>query len=129
MRSGGDLLVASIHNTYSIDIDQTARDVGEQFGRIEPAEGFLRDQQRLPDHGRRVLHLLEPLDRGRPEPHRGERRLDWVRRPQVLPVLARERVERHHALPVPVERATRPPRGRASYTTPGTPASAAPPPP
>src|SRR5215471_3877094 len=67
MRSGGDLLVASVHNTYSVDVDQTARDVGEQFGRIEPAEGFLRDQQRLPDHGRRVLHLLEPLGRGRPE--------------------------------------------------------------
>src|SRR5262249_5841790 len=54
MRSGGDLLVASVHNTYSVDVDQAARDVGEQFGRIEPAEGFLRDQ-RLPDHGHRVL--------------------------------------------------------------------------
>src|SRR5262249_54245381 len=70
MRSGGDLLVASVHNTYSVDVDQAPRDVGEQFGRIEPAEGFLRGQPRLPDHGRRVLHLLEPLGRGRPEPHR-----------------------------------------------------------
>src|SRR5215813_7627885 len=104
MRSVGDLLVASVHNTYSVDVDHAARQVGEQLGRIEPAEGFLCDQQRLPDHGRRVLHLLEPLGRGRPEPHRGERRLDWVRRPQVFPVLARERVERHHALPVPIER-------------------------
>src|SRR5262252_1851605 len=69
---------------YSVDVDHPARDVGEQLGRIEPAEGFLRDQRRLPDHGRRVLHLLEPLGRGRPEPHRGERRLDWVRRPEVL---------------------------------------------
>ena len=40
MRSGGDLLVASVHNTYSVDVDQAARDVGEQFGRIEPAEDF-----------------------------------------------------------------------------------------
>src|SRR5215831_2624013 len=75
MRSVGDLLVASVHNTYSVDVDHAARQVGEQLGRIELAEGFLCDQQRLPDHGRRVLHLLEPLGRGRPEPHRGERRL------------------------------------------------------
>src|SRR5262245_35320367 len=105
MRSGGALLLASVYSMYSVDVDQAARDVGEQLGRIEPAEGFLCDQQRLPDHGRRVLHLFEPLGRGRPEPHRGERRLDWVRRLRVLPVLARERLERHHALPVPAERA------------------------
>jgi ubiquinone/menaquinone biosynthesis C-methylase UbiE len=35
MRSGGDLLVASVHNTCSVDVEQAARDVGEQFGRIE----------------------------------------------------------------------------------------------
>src|SRR5215472_16219418 len=75
MRSGGDFLLASVHSTYSADVDHAARDVGEQLGRIEPAEGLLRDQQRLPDHGRRVLHLLEPLGRGRLEPHGGERRL------------------------------------------------------
>src|SRR5215472_1643990 len=40
MRSGGDLLVASVHNTYSVDVDHAARQVGEQLGRIEPAEGF-----------------------------------------------------------------------------------------
>ena len=34
------------------------------------------------------VHLLEPLGRRRPQPHRGERRLDRVRRPQMLPVLA-----------------------------------------
>src|SRR5215470_2838007 len=64
MKSGGALLVASVHNTYSVDVDHAARDVGEPLGRIEPAEGCLCDQQRLPDHGRRVLHLLEPLGRG-----------------------------------------------------------------
>src|SRR5215475_8331863 len=36
MRSGGDLLVASVHNTYSVDVDHAARQVGEQLGRIEP---------------------------------------------------------------------------------------------
>src|SRR5215471_10686186 len=40
MRSGGDLLVASVHNTYLVDVDHAARQVGEQLGRIEPAEGF-----------------------------------------------------------------------------------------
>ena len=75
MRSGRDLLLASVHSTYSVDVDNAARDVGEQLGGIEPAEGFLRDQQRLLDHGRGALHLLEPLGRGRPEPHRRERRL------------------------------------------------------
>src|SRR5215468_9708203 len=40
MRSGGDLLVASVHNTYPVDVDHAARQVGEQLGRIEPAEGF-----------------------------------------------------------------------------------------
>src|SRR5215470_10868713 len=40
MRSGGDLPVASVHNTYSVDVDHAARQVSEQLGRIEPAEGF-----------------------------------------------------------------------------------------
>src|SRR5262249_57735778 len=46
---------------YSVDADHPARDVGEQLGRIGPAEGFLHDRRRRPDHGRRVLHFLNPL--------------------------------------------------------------------
>ena len=35
-----------------------------ELGRIEPPERVLCDEQRLPDHRRCILHLLEPLGRG-----------------------------------------------------------------
>src|SRR6266700_2866098 len=85
MRSGGDLIVSPVHGTHTVDINHAARDVREQLRRVETPEGLLRDEQRLPDHRRRVLHLLEPFGRGRPQPNGREGRLDRVRRPQVLP--------------------------------------------
>src|SRR6058998_1793190 len=101
----GDALGASVHCANSVDVHGSTRDVGEQFRRVEASERLLGDEQRLPDHRRRVLNLLEPLGRRRPQPHRREGRLHRVRRPQMLPVLARELVERHHPLPVAIERA------------------------
>src|SRR5206468_2378623 len=68
---------------------------------------LLRDQQRLPDDGGRVLDLLESFGGGGAQPHRGERRLDHVRRPEMLPVLLWERVEGHQPLPVFLEPAAR----------------------
>jgi hypothetical protein len=32
MRSGGDLLLASVHGTQSVDVDFRVRDVDEQLG-------------------------------------------------------------------------------------------------
>src|SRR5437016_1307962 len=103
MSSGGGLPLALVHRTYSVDVHDPARDVGKQLRRVQPPERLLRDEQRLPDHRGCVLHLLEALGRGRPQPHRGEGRLHRVRRPEMLPVLARELIERHHPLPVALE--------------------------
>src|SRR5438094_236184 len=103
MRSGGDALGPSVHCANSVDVHGSTRDVGEQFRRVEASERLLGDEQRLPDHRRRVLDLLESLGRGRPQPHRREGRLHRVRRPQMLPVLARELIERHHPPPVALE--------------------------
>src|SRR5437867_3386203 len=117
MRSGGDALGASVHCTNSVEIHDAARDVREQLRRVEPPEHLFCDEQRLPDHRRRVLHLFETLGRGRPQPHRRERRLHRVRRPQMLPVLTRKLVEGHHPLPVAIERAPR--LGVAALRAPG----------
>src|SRR5215467_15479555 len=100
MRSGGDRLLASVYRTYAVDVDLAARDVGEQLRRVEPPERLLCDAQGLPDHRPRILHLLEALGRGRPTAPRCERRLDRIRCPPALPVLARELIERHHPVPV-----------------------------
>src|SRR6266568_2637509 len=100
---GGGLPLALVHRTYSVDVHDPARDVGKQLRRVQPPERLLRDEQRLPDHRGGVLHLLEALGRGRPQPHRGEGRLHRVRGPEMLPVLARELIERHHPLPVAIE--------------------------
>ena len=81
MRSGGDAFSAPVHGTDAVDVDHAARDIGEQLGRVEAPERFLRNEQRLPDDRGGVLHFLEPLGGRRPQPHRGERRLDRVRRP------------------------------------------------
>src|SRR5438034_6947874 len=77
----------------------------KQLGRVQPPERLLRDEQRLPNHRGRVLHLLEAFGRGRPQPDRREGRLHRVRRPEMLPVLTRELVKRHHPFPVAIERA------------------------
>src|SRR5438034_8630548 len=103
MRSGGGLPLALVHGTYSVNVHDPARDVGKQLRRVQPPERLLRDEQRLPDHRGCVLHLLEALGRGRPQPHHGEGRLHRVRGPEMLPVLARELIERHHPLPVALE--------------------------
>jgi hypothetical protein len=53
----GDSLRASVHSTHSVDVHDPARDIGQQLRRVEPPERLLRDEQPLPDDGRRVLHL------------------------------------------------------------------------
>src|SRR5437879_13291169 len=103
MRSGGGLPLALVHRTYSVDVHDPARDVGKQLRGVETPERLLRDEQRLPDHRGCVLHLLEALGRGRPQPHRGEGRLHRVRGPEMLPALPRELIERHPPLPVAIE--------------------------
>jgi len=52
-----------------------------------------------------VVDPLEALSRRGPQPHQRKRRLHRVRRAQVLPVFAGELIERHHPLPVAIERA------------------------
>ena len=54
----GGALAAPVHCPDSVDVHDSVRDVCEQFRRVEPPERLLRDEQRLPDHRRRVLHLL-----------------------------------------------------------------------
>src|SRR5206468_788949 len=103
MRSGGGLPLALVHGTHAVDINPAARGVREQLRRVQPPERLLRDEQCLPDPRRRVLDLLVSLGRGRPQPVGREGRLHRVRGPQMLPVLARELIERHHPLPVAIE--------------------------
>src|SRR6266545_7984338 len=86
--------------SLSISVRDALGDLWQELGRVETSEALLSDEQRLPDHGCRVLDLLEPLGRGRPQPHGGERRLHHVRCSQVLPMLLRERVEGHQPAPV-----------------------------
>src|SRR5262249_59118947 len=79
------------------------RDFASPRGRLEPPERALGDQRGLPDVRRRVLDLLVPLRRRRAESDGRERRLDRVRRAQVLPVRLRELVEGDQPVPVLVE--------------------------
>jgi len=68
---GGGLVVSPVHRTHTVDVDHAARDVREQLRGVEPLEGLLRDEQRLLDHRRRVLHLprSDPWDCS-PDAHR-----------------------------------------------------------
>ena len=77
----------------STEVYDALGDLRQALGRIEAAEALLCAQQCLSDDRRRVLHLLEPLRRHRPQPHRRERRLNHPRRPEMHPVLPRECVE------------------------------------
>jgi len=61
IRRGPSSRAASL--TLSVDVDLAARDVREQLRRVEAPEGLLRNEQGIPDHGRRVLNFLEPLGR------------------------------------------------------------------
>jgi hypothetical protein len=63
MRSGGGLLFASVHCTDSVDVRHAIGHLRQELGRIEPTERLLRDEQRLSDDRRRVLHLLKALGR------------------------------------------------------------------
>src|SRR5258707_167200 len=99
MRSGGGLLVTPLLS-HSVDVYDALGDLREQFGRVEPAEALLRDEQGLPDHGRRVLHFLESLGRRRPRPLRS----------------------RAHPAPPSVDPQYPPPPGRTTFCPPRTPA-------
>jgi len=71
---------------------------GVQFPKV-----LLDDQQGFPDQGGGVLDLLEALRCCGPEPDRGERGFDDVRRAEVPPVLARTCVVGDHPLPIVCE--------------------------
>jgi hypothetical protein len=72
-----------------VDVNDAFGDLGQQFRRVESPERSLGDQQRLPDDGRGVLHLLVSLRRCGAESHGLKRRLDRVRSAQVFPAAPR----------------------------------------
>ena len=71
--------------------------------RLQPLEPALRHQQHLPDHSYRPVHPLKPLRRIGAQPQGRKGRLHNIRRPDVLPVLSREVIERHHSIPVTLQ--------------------------
>jgi hypothetical protein len=52
-----------------VDVRHALGDFPEQLGRVKSTEALLRCEQGLLDDRRRILHLLEPLGRRRPQPH------------------------------------------------------------
>src|SRR5262249_20034978 len=87
--SGGDLQRLLLHE-FSFCNFPPVVNRAEWRRRIESPESPLRHHQYPPDQRRRVRDLLELLRRVRPQAHRRERRLDHVRRAQVLPVFGGE---------------------------------------
>src|SRR3954454_1185388 len=97
--SGGGLLLGRLNGLTVAEAD--ARDhLREPLGAVQPAPVALGALGELEDHRQRGLARQAALRPLRPQPHRGEGALDRVRRPDVLPVLGRHRVEGEQRLPV-----------------------------
>src|SRR3954462_692457 len=97
--SGGGLLLGRLNGLTVAEAD--ARDhLREPLGAVQPAPVALGALGELEDHRQRGLARQAALRPVRPQPHRGEGALDRVRRPHMLPVLGRRRVEGEQRLPV-----------------------------
>src|SRR3954462_13476069 len=105
--SGGGLLLGRLNGLAVPEAD--ARDhLREPLGAVQAAPVALGAPGELVDHRPRGLARQAALRLRRPQPDRGEGALDRVRRPDVLPVLGRRRVEGEKRLPV-LGSGTRPP--------------------